>query len=169
MHILGYQKKWGLSHLSHRNPEKSGHSYNFCCKKGGQSYTWQCWKTGLFGTHIHTMPYLGSYSTPPHPPPPPPEAGIQTCNPWIYSQMQYQWCYVAQHLTVSTINIVSLFSCPENKAQHLIGNTDSNFKLTPTSLGPWKFALDMGSSNHWRLIIALGQEANGGNLGTSLL
>ena len=31
VHIPGCQKKWGLSH---RNPEKSGHSYTFCWKKG---------------------------------------------------------------------------------------------------------------------------------------
>ena len=35
----------------------------FLLKKGGQSYTWQRWKRGLFGTHIRTMP-LGSYPTP---------------------------------------------------------------------------------------------------------
>ena len=67
VHIPGCQKngeKWGLSH---RNPEKSGHSYTFCWKKGGQSYTWQRWKRGLFGTHIHTMPYIGSYAPPPPP------------------------------------------------------------------------------------------------------
>ena len=36
-----------------------------------------------------------------------------------------------------------------------------------TSLGPWKFVLDMGSSSHWELIIAPGQEVNGDNLGMS--
>ena len=33
-----------------------------------------------------------------------------------------------------------------------------------SSLGPWKCNLDMGSSSHWGLIIASGQEANGNNL-----
>ena len=33
------------------------------------------------------------------------------------------------------------------------------------SLGPWKLLLDMGSSNHWWLILVPGQEANGDNLG----
>ena len=61
-------EKWGLSH---RNPEKLGHSYTFCWKKRGQSYTWQRWKRGLFGTHIRTMPYIGSY------PPPPPEVMVE--------------------------------------------------------------------------------------------
>ena len=42
--------------LSHRNPEKSGHSYTFCWRKGDQSCTWQGWKRGVFGTHIRTMP-----------------------------------------------------------------------------------------------------------------
>ena len=36
-----------------------------------------------------------------------------------------------------------------------------------TSLGPWKYVLDMGSSSHWWLIIAPGQEANDANLGMS--
>ena len=36
VHISGCQKNGALSH---RNPEKSGHSYTFCWKKGGQSYT----------------------------------------------------------------------------------------------------------------------------------
>ena len=57
VHIPGCQKNGGLSH---RNPEKSGVIY-FLLKKGGQSYTWQCWNRGLFGTHIRTMPYIGSY------------------------------------------------------------------------------------------------------------
>ena len=38
-------EKWGLSH---RNPEKSGHSYTFLLKKGCQSFTWQRWK----GDHL---------------------------------------------------------------------------------------------------------------------
>ena len=59
---IGIQKNWAIHIL-------------FVEKRGGQSYTWQCWKRGLFGTHIRTMPYIGSYSPPPppHPPPPPPE------------------------------------------------------------------------------------------------
>ena len=43
----------------------------FLLKNGGQSYTQQRWKRGLFGTHIRTMPYIGSYP-PPRPPPPHP-------------------------------------------------------------------------------------------------
>ena len=35
------------------------------------------------------------------------------------------------------------------------------------SLGPWNFFLDMGSSCHWGLISAPGQEANGDKLGMS--
>ena len=56
-------EKWGLSHKS----RKIGPFIYFLLKKGGQSYTWQCWKRGLFCTHIRTMPYIGSY---PHPQPP---------------------------------------------------------------------------------------------------
>ena len=54
---------------------KIGPVIYFLSKKGGQSYTWQRWKTGPFGMHICTMPYKGSYpSNPlsPLPPPPPP-------------------------------------------------------------------------------------------------
>ena len=37
--------------------------------------------------------------------------------------------------------------------------------MARTSLGPWKFVRDMGSSSHWRLIMAQDQEANGDKLG----
>ena len=40
---------------------KIGPFIYFLLKKGGQSYTWQRWKRGLFGTHNRTMPYIGSY------------------------------------------------------------------------------------------------------------
>ena len=60
-------EKWGVSHT---NQEKSGQSYILLKKKRGLIiYTWQRWKRGPFGTHIHNMPYIGSY---PFPPPPPP-------------------------------------------------------------------------------------------------
>ena len=39
--------------------------------------------------------------------------------------------------------------------------------MAQKSLEPWKFVLDMGSSSYRVLIIAPGQEANGGNLGMS--
>ena len=48
---------------------KIGPFIYFLLKKGAQSYTWQRWKRGLFGTHIRTMPYIGSY---------PPEVRILT-------------------------------------------------------------------------------------------
>ena len=67
VHIPGCQKKWSLSH---RNPEKSGHSYTFCWKKGANHIPGNAKKGGLFGTHIRTMPYIGSYRPPPPPPPP---------------------------------------------------------------------------------------------------
>ena len=41
--------------------------------------------------------------------------------------------------------------------------------MAQTSLGPWKFVRDMGSSSHWGLIMALGQEANGDKLGVFFL
>ena len=39
--------------------------------------------------------------------------------------------------------------------------------MSRTPLRPWKFIRDMGTSNHWGLIIAPGQEANCDNLGNS--
>ena len=36
--------------------------------------------------------------------------------------------------------------------------------MAQTSLGPWKFVRDMGSSSHWGLIMEPGQEANCDNL-----
>ena len=62
-------EKWGLSH---RNPEKSGHSYTFCWKKGANHIPGSAEKGGPFGTHIRTMPYIGSY------PPPPPRPHTHT-------------------------------------------------------------------------------------------
>ena len=38
--------------------------------------------------------------------------------------------------------------------------------MARTSLGPWKFVQDMGSSSHWELIVTPGLEANGDNLGS---
>ena len=43
----------------------------------------------------------------------------------------------------------------------------SKTSIVRTSLGPWKFIRDMGSSNHRGLIMAPCQEANGDNLGMS--
>ena len=57
-HILGCQKN-GAFHILIK--KKSVVIY-FLLKKGGLSYSWQCWKRGPFGRHIRTMPYIGSYS-----------------------------------------------------------------------------------------------------------
>ena len=43
---------------------KMGQSYTVSLEKGGLSYTWQRWKRGLFGPHIRTKSYIGSYPTP---------------------------------------------------------------------------------------------------------
>ena len=43
----------------------------------------------------------------------------------------------------------------------------SRTSMARTPLGPWKFVRDMGSSSHWGLIMAPGQEANSDNLGKS--
>ena len=43
----------------------------------------------------------------------------------------------------------------------------SRTSMARTSLGPWKFVWDMGSSSHWGLIMAPVQEANSDNLGKS--
>ena len=45
----------------------------------------------------------------------------------------------------------------------------SRTSMARTSLGPWKFVPDMGSSSHWGLIIAQGQTANENNLEMSSL
>ena len=42
-----------------------GQSYTVSLEKGGLSYTWQCRKRVLFGPHIRTMSYIGSYPPPP--------------------------------------------------------------------------------------------------------
>ena len=43
------------------------------------------------------------------------------------------------------------------------GFSYSGTSMAQTSLGPWKFVRDMGTSSHWGLIITPGQEANGKN------
>ena len=40
--------------------------------------------------------------------------------------------------------------------------------MARTSLGPWKFVRDMGSSSHYGLIITPGQEAKNDSLGIFL-
>ena len=45
----------------------------------------------------------------------------------------------------------------------------SKTSVVRTSLGPWKFIREMGSSNHRGLVMAPCQEANGDNLGKSFL
>ena len=62
VHIPGCQKS-GAFHIG---IQKNWVIYILFVEKGGQSYTWQRWKRGPFGTHIRTMPYIGSYPPPPH-------------------------------------------------------------------------------------------------------
>ena len=45
--------------------------------------------------------------------------------------------------------------------------TYSRTSMARTSVGPWKFVRDMGSSSHWELFIAQGEKANENNLGMS--
>ena len=47
------------------------------------------------------------------------------------------------------------------------GRKYSRTSMTRTSLGPWKIVRYMGSSSHWGVAMAPGQEANGDNLGKS--
>ena len=49
----------------------------------------------------------------------------------------------------------------------LVHDNYSRTSMARTSLGPWKFVRDMGSSSHWGLIMAPVQEANSDNLGKS--
>ena len=45
--------------------------------------------------------------------------------------------------------------------------TYSRTSMAQTTLGPWKFVPDMGSSSHCGLIVTLGREANDDNLENS--
>ena len=54
VHIQRCQKKWGLSH---RNPEKSGHSYTFCWTKGANHIP----GSGEKGAIRHAYPYYAMY------------------------------------------------------------------------------------------------------------
>ena len=54
-------EKWDLLH---RNPEKSGHSCTFCCKKGASHIPGSAEKGG----HLHAHPYYAIYrKLPPRP------------------------------------------------------------------------------------------------------
>ena len=79
VHIPGCQKKWG----PHRESRKTGPFIYFLLKKGNQSYTWQCWKRGLFGTHVRNMPYIGSY--------PRPRAFKARCRPVTKDKLSLGW------------------------------------------------------------------------------
>ena len=46
-------------------------------------------------------------------------------------------------------------------------NIYSQTSMAGTSLGPWEFVRNMGSTSYWGLIMAPGQEAKGDNLGES--
>ena len=54
---IGMSEKLGLSH---RNQEKLGHSYTFSWKKGANHIPGSAENGRPFGTHIRTMPYIGS-------------------------------------------------------------------------------------------------------------
>ena len=77
VHIPGCQKNGGSFKQESR---KIGSFIYFLLKNGGQSYTWQRWKRGPFGTHIRTMPYIESYPLPPPPPLPAPEHHYNSTN-----------------------------------------------------------------------------------------
>ena len=62
MHIPGVRKV-GALHIGIQK-DRVIHIL-FVEKKGGQSYIWQRWKRGPFGTHIRSMPDIGSYPRPP--------------------------------------------------------------------------------------------------------
>ena len=54
-------EKWGFSH---RNPEKSGHSYTFYWKKGANHIPGSAEKGGYSARISVLCPYKGSYTTP---------------------------------------------------------------------------------------------------------
>ena len=78
---------------------KTGSVICFFLEKGGLSYTWQRWKRGLFGTHIRTMSYIGSYS-------PSPEVGPirgRLASLWriLGSLLTNSWRRILQHVVRS--------------------------------------------------------------------
>ena len=53
----------------------------------------------------------------------------------------------------------------QHRSRHHPETNYSRTSMARTSLGPWKFVRDMGSSSHWGLIMEPVQEANSNNLG----
>ena len=64
----------------------------------------------------------------------------------------------------------NVWYCPVikmKKKQNKNNRKYSKPSMARTSFGPWTFIRGMGSSSHWELNMAPGQEANGDNLGKS--
>ena len=108
-------EKWGLSH---RNPEKSGHSYTFCWKKGANHIPGSAEK----GAIRHAHPYYAIYrKLPPPPPPPPPSLKFTS----MQTTLRYTWPLIVQTTQLS----------PNDSA-----NLQKDFDL----LQEWEAQWDMG-------------------------
>ena len=95
-----------------KESRKIGPFIYFLLKKGGQSYTWQRWKRRLFGTHIRTMPYIGSY-----PPPPPHPHEHMAHLPWMIRTRFKSPGNYSDNLRKQTFRAISVkfsFFFPEN-------------------------------------------------------
>ena len=97
----------------------------FLFKKGGQSYTWQCWKRGLFGTYIRTMSFIGSYPppTPTTPPPSPPPQELSAIRSLWQITKPLRLCN--HHILVKPIicYTMSLLVCIEHAEPRKKGNS----------------------------------------------
>ena len=93
---------------------------------------------------------------------------------YVHKNVKYHWWVVKRksafehaqnvriHLRMRKISSGHLLSI-----ETFYSTQYSQNPMTGTSLGPWKFVRDMGSSSQWGLIMTPGQEANGDNLGKS--
>ena len=84
---------------------------------------------------------------------------------------RYRTRYGTKHTTKGQVKILSdrsrrILSRLVKENRHTTQQACySRTSMARTSLGPWKFVRDMGSSSHWGLIMAPVQEANSDNLG----
>ena len=72
-----------------------------------------------------------------------------------YSQILENTAFIVVHIVVFKATKIKIFRSEEKY---------SRTSMSRTSLDPWKFVRDMGSSSHWGLIMAPVQEANSDNL-----
>ena len=78
--------------------------------------------------------------------------------------------FLSRHLFRRVQNIFDRVAFPESvsiplKCVKYHKRYQQSYFKSSTSLGPWKFVLDMGISSYCGLIIIPGEEANGNNFG----